>query len=106
VERQARILAGTELGQIQSDQQTFREHVVAQAQEKTADASRGMSNASRVDGMTAEKRAENKAENAANAWTPPAPTPTPGQVITREDRYKQEEYAWLRRMRDGEKTDE
>ena len=106
VERQAMILAGTELGQLRSDQETFREHVVAQAEEKTADARRGMSNASRVDGMTAEKRAENNAENTANAWTPPAPTPPPGQVITREDRYKQEEYAWLRRMRDGEKTDE
>jgi len=106
VERQVMILAGTELGQLRSDQETFREHVVAQAQEKTADARRGMSNASRVDGMTAEKRAENNAENAANAWTPPAPTPPPGQVMTREDRYKQEEYAWLRRMRDGEKTNE
>ena len=39
IERQARILAGTELSQMQSDQETFREHVVAQAQEKTADAS-------------------------------------------------------------------
>jgi hypothetical protein len=56
--------------------------------------------------MTTEKRAENNAENAANAWTPPAPTPPPGQVITREDCYKHEEYAWLQRMRDGEKTDE
>ncbi len=106
VEQQARILAGTELSQIQSDQETFREHVVAQAQEKTADAHAGMSNASRVDGMSAEKRAENNAENAINAWTPPAPTPPPAQVMTREDRYKQEEYALLRRMRDGEQTNE
>ncbi len=106
VEQQARILAGTELSQMQSDQETFREHVAVQAQEKTADASHGMSNASRVDGMTAEKRAENNAENAANAWTPPAPTPPPEQVLTREDRYKQEEYAWLRRMREGEQTNE
>jgi putative transposase len=106
VERHARILAGTELGQMQSDEETFRGNVVAVAQEKTADASRGMSHASRVASMTAERRAENNAENAANAWTPPAPTPPPGQVMTREDRYKQEEYAWLRRMRDGEKTDE
>jgi hypothetical protein len=65
-----------------------------------------MSKASRVDGMTAEKRAENKAENTANAWTPPAQKASSGQAITPEDRYKQEEYAWLRRMRDGEKTDE
>ncbi len=43
VERQARMLAGTELGQMQSDQETFRELVVAQAEEKTADARAGMS---------------------------------------------------------------
>ena len=28
------------------------------------------------------------------------------EVLTREDRYKQEEYAWLRRMREGEQTNE
>lgn len=106
VERQARILSETELDQMQSDEETFREHVVAQAQEKTADASRGMSHASRLKGMTAEKKAENNAENAANAWTPPAPTPPQGQVMTREDLYKQEEYALLRHLRDGEETDE
>ncbi|HEU5374078.1 MAG TPA: hypothetical protein VFV38_01440 [Ktedonobacteraceae bacterium] len=106
VERQARVLAGTETDQVQSDQQTFREHVVAQAEEKTADAHRGMSNASRVDGMTAEKRAENNAEKATNAWTPPAPTTPPTQAMTQEDPYKQEEYAWLQRMRDGEKINE
>lgn len=100
------VLAENETEQGQSDQQTFREHVVAQAQEKTADARRGMSNASRVDSMTTEKRAENNAENAANAWTPPAPTIASIQAMTQEDRYKQEEYAWLQRMRDGEKTDE
>lgn len=106
VEQQVRMLTGTETGQVQSDQQTFREHIVAQAEEKTADARRGMSKTSRFEGMTTEKRAENNAENATNAWTPPAPTPIPAQITTRGDRYKQEEYAWLERMRDGEKTDE
>jgi hypothetical protein len=106
IERQAKILAETDASQEQSNQQTFRQSVVTQAKEKTAEAHSGKSNASRVYGMTAEKRAEDNAENAVTAWTPPAPIPPPEQVMTREDRYKQEEYAWLRRMRDGEKTDE
>ncbi len=106
IERQAKILAETDASQEQSYQQTFRQSVIAQAEEKTVEAHSGKSNASRVHGMTAEKKAENNAENATTAWTPPTPTPSSTKVMTQDDYYKQEEYAWLQRMRDGGATDE
>jgi hypothetical protein len=108
IERQAGVLNETETSQQASNLTTFQEHVVKQAKEKTADARRGQSNASRVEGMAVMTRAESDAERAANAWTPPsqplASTPVPEQPLSREDRYKQEEYEWLERMRNGEAT--
>jgi len=108
IERQAKVLDETETSQLASNLTTLQEHIVQQAKEKTAEARRGQSNASRVEGMTAMARAESNAERAENAWTPPsplpAPTPVAKQSLSRADRHKQEEYEWLERMRNGEAT--
>lgn len=105
IERQAKVFAETDASQLQSDQNTFRKNVVKQAKEKTADARRGQSNASRVEGMTGTKNLESDAERTADAWVPPLPKTLPSQASPRVDTYKQAEYEWLERMRSGGTTD-
>jgi len=106
IERQAKALDETETSQLASNLTTQQEHIVQLAKEKTAEARRGQSNASRVEGMTAVARAEANAERAENAWTPPSPLPAPipvsKQPLSPTDRHKQEEYEWLECISNGE----
>lgn len=108
IERQAKALDETETSQMASNLTTLQEHIVQQAKEKTAEARRGQSNASRVNGMTAMAREESDAERVENAWTPPSTVPTTlpvsKQSLSPADRHKQEEYEWLERMLNGEAT--
>jgi len=108
MERQAKVFAETDASQQQSDQKTFRENIIKQATEKTAEARRGQSNASRVEGMTGTKNLESDAERSTDAWVPslPTPTPLPIQAPPQVDLHKQAEYEWLERMRTGETTNE
>lgn len=98
VEQQAKVFAETEASQQQSNQKTFREHIIKQAKEKTADARKGNSKASRIEGMTAMKKLENNAERTTNAWTKSSSAPTSNHSLLQEDPHKQEEYEWLELM--------
>ena len=111
IERQAKVFAETDASQQQSDQKTFRENTLKQAEEKTADARKGQSNASRVEGMSKMKNLDFNAERTASAWVPPLPKAPSSQALPQQassqvDPHKQAEYEWLESMRSGETTDE